>query len=111
MTDTYEYGYLHLIDTTSIRLPQVREWVGVVVTGEGQTVHGTGESALKILNELGQDGWMINDAPKLAVEDNRIPDYLTPTLYQAFQGLGVIHFLQTRYMTRRISWADRNDEV
>ena len=56
MTETFEYGYVHLVDVTAIRTTDTREWVVLVQTGDGTTVYGTGASALTILNQLGQEG-------------------------------------------------------
>lgn len=104
--ETYEYAYLTLVNSTSVKKPGVREWVGIVQADAGTTVHGTGDSALKLINQLGQSGWMISDAYPERVQDNRIPGWLMSVLVSTFGGPGVVHFTQTRFMTRHLEGSD-----
>lgn len=106
MTETFEYGYVHLVDVTAIRTTDRREWVGLTQTGTGTTVYGTGASAITILNQLGQEGWMINDTLRREVEKNVIPPWMAQMLADAFGRLGRIHTRAEHFMSRRITWND-----
>lgn len=111
MAETFEYAYLTMLNVSSLHGAYSREWVGVLQSGSGATVYATSEteSGLSIMNELGQEGWMISDAPAHDVVDNDLPPWLTSAMYARFNLVGIVNKRKTHFLTRRIHWNDESE--
>jgi hypothetical protein len=114
MRDTYEYGYLHIliVDGLPGKDGEVLEnqLVAIVQTQGTRTIEGAepgaDNSLLRIVNQLGQDGWIIPAAELIKVENNQTPSALRDALQAHFGRWGIIRFRSERWITRRISWPE-----
>lgn len=104
MAETFEYAYLTIIDVSELKAQGRREWVGILQAGPGITIYEDGESALTVMNQLGNEGWMINDAHRQIVENNDLPGWLALLLREKFGRFGIVHSRATHFLTRRLNW-------
>lgn len=105
-TETYEYAYLTVLNVSDLTAPGRQEWVGLLQSEPGNTIYADADSALRILNQLGQEGWIVGDARHEKVEKNDLPGWLVSAMHQRFGLLGAVHTRATHFLTRRLQWND-----
>lgn len=111
MAETWEYAFLHLLLIDALTSDEGGEqidgqWVAITEHVSGPVVYGDNQSALEVMNLLGQDGWILSDGSSRRVENNVVPDMLLECLTAKFQNWGIIRRYDRLMMYRRIEWAD-----
>lgn len=100
---TFQYAYLHLINSRHLGGIDRPRWIGIVLDSMGPTLHDEiDDSGLIIMNKLGRDGWVISDGPAINVDNNEIPNYLNAVLISRYGELGIIRVRQRHFMTRAL---------
>ena len=106
--ETFEYGFLHGFVVDGLRhddqdVPK-RQSVCIVETGPGRHLVAGGRSLLSVMNELGQDGWMITQSEFEVVQNNLVHPEFAEIIRNEFDALGHIQARKSFTMSRRIVW-------
>lgn len=107
MGDKYEYGRLNLLVMEHADGPR---WMGIIEVAKGWSVvwsENATERDLPFLNQLGAQGWLIEDATLVKHSEDagfmEVPDNWAEGLRGKVPGLGRTLFSQTHFMRRAVT--------